>query len=337
MLALGSALALGWSADCWGQSGWSDRSPINRHRWPGQFDHLGIDNPIFQTDRSLHSARGFRGGQRGSTFLFDPYGFYPFVAPWSVYPWPISNRPVVITHTPWGQGFGPNAWAAPQFPAQNFPVPVQNFAAPRPVGPPPRPMGPPANQIQPVDFRIPDVDINDPLDEIRRRAAVLKPSTPGGRTRADRLISSADEYFSEGNYARAVARYRDAIAKAADYAEPHFRLAHAYVSTRRFNLALKSALTALELAGTARRDGFSLEEMYRGAKFSRQQHDAILVDALAREPEDGGLMFLVGLTYHYGGKPLEAREMFRASEKFPGAHQAYTRLFLPIEPVQEIE
>ncbi len=177
----------------------------------------------------------------------------------------------------------------------------------------------------------------DALEEIRRRAAVLKPSTPAGRTRADRMISAGDTAFAEQVYARATSKYRDAIARAPDYAESHFRLAHAYVATRRYNLALNSAMIALELAGTARRDRFSLEEMYRGNKFARQQHDAKLLDASLREPTDGGLQFLIGFTLHYGGNPLKAREHFRQAVSLPGPHQAYVRHFLPVQPVAEAE
>lgn len=173
------------------------------------------------------------------------------------------------------------------------------------------------------------------LDEIRHRVTVLKRSTPQGRIRADRLIAAGDASFRKQSYARAVAQYRDAIARAPDYAEGHFRLAHAYVATRRFNLALKSAMTALELAGTARRDGFSLDELYQGNRFAREQHDAQLFDAASREPTDGGLQFLIGFTLHYDLQPLKAREYFRKANRFAGAHQAYLRHFVAIVPVAE--
>ena len=161
-----------------------------------------------------------------------------------------------------------------------------------------------------------DAEPRDDLDEIRRRVMVLKRSTPQSRTRADRLISAGDASFRKQSYARAVAQYRDAIARAPDYAEGHFRLAHAYVATRRFNLALKSAMTAIELAGTARRDGFSMDELYQGNKFAREQHDAMLFDAALREPTDGGLQFLIGFTLHYDRQPLKAREHFRKANQF---------------------
>lgn len=176
----------------------------------------------------------------------------------------------------------------------------------------------------------------DALQEIRRRVSVLKRSTPQGRERADRLMASGDSAFEKQAYARAIAQYRNAIARAPDYPEPHFRLAHAYVATRRFNLALKSAMTALELSGTAKREGFSLDELYRGNKFARERHDAMLMDAAAREPTDGGLQFLIGFTLHYDRQPLQARKYFDRANLLVGAHQAYLRHFLPIHSIAEI-
>jgi hypothetical protein len=94
-------------------------------------------------------------------------------------------------------------------------------------------------------------------------------------------------------------------------------------------------MTALELSGTARRDGFSLDELYQGNKFAREQHDSMLFDAALREPADGGLQFLIGFTLHYDRQPLKAREHFRKANQLVGAHQAYLRHFLPVVPIAE--
>lgn len=226
-----------------------------------------------------------------------------------------------------------------QVPIISMPVFVQPVPVVAAIQPAPRvPFVPAANLggIDALGQAVRQRPANLPVnDEIRRRADALKTSTPAGRSRADLSIARGDESFAKGVYARSTARYREAIARAPDYAEGHFRLAHAYVATSRFNLALKSALTALELSGSNRRDGFSLAEMYRGNQFARQQHDAKLLDAAQREPDDGGLQFLIGLTLHYGGNPLQAREHFHSAARLPGAQQAYVRLFLPVAPIVE--
>jgi len=231
----------------------------------------------------------------------------------------------------------------PVVPVPVVPVPV----APLPVVPAPAwPVGIPQvarggaenfarKEIAPPNQIIPEAAAFDDQAEIRRPAGVLKASTPGGRMRADRLISRGDQAFADQVFARATALYRDAIAKAPDYPEAHFRLAHAYVATRQYNLALKSALLALELAGSSRRDGFSLEDMYQGDNFVRRQHFQKLVDASLREPDDGGLAFLLGFTLHYGSEPDKAREFFLAAERLSGMQQTYVRDFLPVRPVAE--
>ena len=153
--------------------------------------------------------------------------------------------------------------------------------------------------------------------------------------RADRLISDADQAFADQKLARATALYRNAIAKAPDYAEAHFRLAHAYVATRRYNLALKSALVALELSGTSRRDGFSLEDMFQGDLFPREHQFDRLMDASRREPQDGGLKFLIGLTLHYDGQAEKAVAYFKSAAGLDGIHRPYVRYFLPVKAVEE--
>ena len=219
----------------------------------------------------------------------------------------------------WQPAF-PQVWQ-PRFDlAPNVPIPVNRIApqmvAKNPVARPNATTIPAANEIQ-------------------KRVAALKRSTPVGRERADRIVSMGDKAFSEQLYARAALKYRDAIAKAPDYPEPHFRLAHVYVATRQYNLAIKSALTALELAGSSLRDGFSLAELYQGNQLAREKHDELLQVASLREPNDGGLQFLIGLTMHYGGNPLKGREHFRKAIEIPGFQQDYVRHFLPVVKVQE--
>lgn len=245
-------------------------------------------------------------------------------------------------YCPW-DGYG---WGGYGYDVTTYPPPANYVVMPPPVVPAPAGVADPIARIDAAAGRrgfVPGqrgnlealAPMDDRHEEILRRVDALKRSTPAGRERADRLISAGDHAFGEQIYARATSRYRDAIARAPDYPEPHFRLAHAYVATRRYNLALTSALMALELAGSSRRDGFSLEEMYRGHKFSRRTHDERLLDAALREPQDGGLQFLIGLTYHYGGNPLKAREHFREAAVLPGPQRAYVRHFLPVDPVAE--
>lgn len=275
----------------------------------------------------------------GGVFVVETIVPVPVVRPWLLSPLPFRAAPVeVVTASPRPflapavgnvgpavppmAGGGNVAAAGNQF-AENFVrkngMPQQDLLAGK--------VDEPAPHVRGGDF--------SDAGEIRRRAAVLKASTPVGRMRADRLISSGDQAFAQQNLARATALYRDAIAKAPDYAEAHFRLAHAYIATRRYNLALKSVLVALELSGTSRRDGFSLEDMYQGDLFPREQHFNRLLDASRREPADGGLKFLIGFTLHFNGDRDKAVTYFRQAQDLDGIQQSYARYFLPVTPVGE--
>ncbi len=191
--------------------------------------------------------------------------------------------------------------------------------------------------LQPAAFprAIDAIPANPAVTEIQRRVDVLKPSTPEGRGRADQLLAQGDAQFSAQRYGLASAKYKDAMAKAADYPKSHFRLAHCDIASGNYDLALTRFLMALELAGSAERVNFSLEQLYQGDKFTKQTHIDRLQDAILREPDDGGLVFLMGLTLHYDQHPLEARVWLNKSQAMPGAHQAYVHYFLPVIPVAE--
>ena len=191
--------------------------------------------------------------------------------------------------------------------------------------------------VQPPAFprAIDAVPANPAVTEIQRRVDVLKPSTPEGRGRADRLLAQGDAMFAAQRYGVASAKYKDAMAKAADYPKSHFRLAHGDIASGNYDLALTRFLMALELAGSAERVNFSLEQLYQGDKFAKQTHIDRLQDAILREPGSGGLVFLMGLTLHYDQHPLEARVWLNKSQTMPGTHRAYVHYFLPVVEIAE--
>lgn len=166
-------------------------------------------------------------------------------------------------------------------------------------------------------------------DEITRRVAALKPSTDAGRLHSDELIAAGDREFVAQQYRRAAAKYRDAIAKAPDYPPAHLRAGHAYIATGDYELAVTYLAMGFELSKTIERPDFSLTDLYRGNNVAKDQHFEALADAVLRQPEDGGLLFLTGITQHYDGHPLQARDYFRRAAAIPGRHQPYAAMFVP--------
>ncbi|MGV3485059.1 MAG: tetratricopeptide repeat protein [Planctomycetaceae bacterium] len=168
-----------------------------------------------------------------------------------------------------------------------------------------------------------------PEDEIQRRVVALKPSTEAGRLRSDELIADGDREFTAQQYRKAAAKYREAITKAPDYSPGHLRAGHAYIATGDYELAVTYLAMGLELSRTIERPGFTLTDLYHGNQLAKEQHQEALADAILRQPEDGGLLFLAGVTQHYDGRPLQARDYFRRAAALPGRHQPYAAMFLP--------
>lgn len=297
--------------------------------FPGLYGY-GLNAPIY----SAGPGFGYGSSIYSSGY---PYTGYPFTGVYGS-PW-LYARPNHYANSIGLEGLSvvqPGPWELPGAPWHIDAVPRPLIGAVAPAVRERQP-GPAAAVDQPGAMGVVGENQAHEAAEIQRRVDVLQGSTPAGRERADRLIAQGDTHFADQRFGAAAAKYRDAVAKAPDYPKAHFRLAHCYVGIAKFNLALTRFLMALELAGSADRLNFSLEELYRGDKLAKQHHFERLQDAMLREPDDGGLVFLLALSLHYDQQPFEARALFVRASKMPGAHQRYVHHFLPIVAVAEPE
>jgi len=294
-----------------------------------------FQNPGFRRDHFYNCPPTFGYGHSRNRYYGYPYGYSHFDNRFSYGPLFLPPAITVVPHgIPLTGAMLNGAYSTPTmpygydygigdppllFPRQGFPALGANAMGaniqnrPQVAPQPPAPRRPPA-----------------PGDEITRRVAALKPSTDAGRLRSDELMADGDREFAEQQYRRAAAKYREAIAKAPDYPPAHLRAGHAYVATGDYDLAITYLGMGFELARTIDRPGFSLADLYRGNNLAKDQHNEALADAVLRQPEDGGLLFLTGITQHYDGKPLQARDYFRRASQIHGRHQPYAEMFLPL-------
>ncbi len=302
---------------------------VPRYPYPGYYNRYPATNPYG------YSYGGGYGGYYG-----DPYSSGPIIYPpaVNVVPHGVPLTPQMLNGTygvpvypinpygVYGRVYGDFGALPNQAPQPNVAV-APNFGR-QPAGGNPPVMAPVPPQVQGDAAQAP-MKLPQESDEIRRRVAALKPSTDAGRLRADEILSDGDREFRDQQYRRAAAKYRDAIAKAPDYAASHFRAGHAYIATGDYELAVTYFAMAFELSRTIDRPGFSLADLYRGNELAKDQQLEALADAVLRQPNDGGLLFLTGLTQHYDGHPLQARDYFRRAAAMPGRHQPYAAMFVP--------
>ena len=282
-------------------------------------------------------------GHQGSTnnyFLQQPYGYgYGYGSGYNngygnFYGNPYFNGHIIYPpivqgyHGAYGNYIDYNGFRGNDF-NSGYSFPPAISVQPFPVRPPVQPQvrQQPPQQLQPPPK--PKAGAPAAEDEITRRVAVLKPSTEAGRLRSDELIAEGDREFVAQQFRRAAGKYREAISKAPDYPPAHFRAGHAYIATGDYELAVTYFAMGFELARTIERPDFSLTDLYRGNDNAKDQHLEALADAVLRQPEDGGLLFLTGLTQHYDGHPLQARDYFRRAASVPGRHQPYAAMFIP--------
>jgi Tfp pilus assembly protein PilF len=290
----------------------------------------------------------------GHFYPVNPYGFDPYYGGYGYgvygnhYGNPFRPGPIIypprVTVVPHGVPLSSDLLNGTYGATLNpYGLPYNQYAAPPVTLPGPLapaatavPLVPPARQPFPADMNNHENNANNnrnlppaPQDEIPRRVAALKPSNEAGRLRSDELIADGDREFAAQEYRRAASKYREAIAKAPDYSPGHLRAGHAYIATGDYELAVTYLAMGLELARTVLRPGFSLEQLYKGNQIAKEQHAESLADAILRQPNDGGLLFLAGIVQHYDGRPLQARDYFRRAAEMPGRHQPYAAMFVP--------
>jgi tetratricopeptide (TPR) repeat protein len=164
--------------------------------------------------------------------------------------------------------------------------------------------------------------------DIQRRVGELRGSTASGRERAEKTFAQADKFFEDGEYGRATARYRQALSQAPDYSKALIRLGHGYIATRNYELALDYFLLALELEQSATTPGSPLRDMYGNNRIAKQAHLEELSAAALQQPDDGGLLMLIGIFLFNDGQQARAVEFFHQADEIAGPHQDYIHLFL---------
>jgi tetratricopeptide (TPR) repeat protein len=218
--------------------------------------------------------------------------------------------------------FGP-IWYPPFLPAAAAFMPAEQLFGPGPIM---RLMGvdqwfnrPAAGRAanpQPAAARPRDRD----QDLGARAADELKPLRPAPAKAVDlawKLISFGDSYFGNRKFAEALDRYRKAAQSAPQVADAWFRQGFANAAMGHYDRAAKAIRHGLEIKPDWASSAFRLDDLFGDDTVAKKNLLDAMLKVAEAEPANADVALLVGLYYHFDGKPEQASPFLRrAAETF---------------------
>ncbi len=185
-------------------------------------------------------------------------------------------------------------------PAEDRPLPGQEAGQFRPIRPEDR-------EKAKLPFKGDDARPRKGNDDARPIPGQdIDPKTPVGR-----FILLGREAYSQEGYGRAVLRFRQASEADGNNADAHLLLGQALCATGKYRDAAAELQHGLLLNPNWPRAAFRPLEMYGPNVADFSLHIQALEDALALQPNDVDLLFLLGYERWFDGRKEEAERLFR--------------------------
>lgn len=250
-----------------------------------------------------------------------PFGFGP--PPFGFGPPPIVSATVVVP-------------ARPVLPPLGDLLPVNAEEPPRPIDPdrfivikPDRPNN--VGRANPAPAALParvekkpkEVDLGIVPAELP-----LAPAPGNGRIEADRQLDRGKMVFARGEYGLALEHFRRATKRAADEAAAWFLLAQTQFAVGKYDEAAASVAEGMKRRPDWPASRFQSRDVYRVNPAAFDLHLQRLRDALAADPNDPRLSFLLGVELWFDDKRDEARGLFANAARLakdPGPAEAFLR------------
>lgn len=159
----------------------------------------------------------------------------------------------------------------------------------------------------------------------------VAPTNNERRAKSLRFIGHGDNQFEKGEYRQAAERYRMAVKAAPDLSDPHLRLAQALFAQGRYVDAVSEFRLGSDLQVAWEKSNFRFEKVYGRDQASRMQHLKELGAALVEQENKPDLLYLMGLSYYFGGQPGQSRDYFQRASELSGGDQHIDRFVSEID------
>ncbi|NMC19714.1 MAG: tetratricopeptide repeat protein [Thermogutta sp.] len=143
-----------------------------------------------------------------------------------------------------------------------------------------------------------------------------------------RFLKNGDRLFAEGKYREAYGQYRSAAKAVPRLAEAYFRQVFALTAFGAYEPAARAVKTGLELHPDWPKGPFRLDNLYGNDEAAKREHIARLAEAVQQAPQNGDLLFLLGVMLHFDNRADEAQTFFAQAAPLMAGADRHIRLFL---------
>ncbi len=150
----------------------------------------------------------------------------------------------------------------------------------------------------------------------------LRNSNDEARARARRFMELGDAQFQKQQFNSALQRYKSAIEAAPDLVDAYVHQGFALLAVGQYRLAAKALKIAVELDPEFIKAAFQLDDLYGPNRLAATSHLEMLAQEAMEQPENGDLLFLVGMMLYADGEPERARKFFRRAVQLGGPEAA---------------
>lgn len=358
---LGGLVLLGILGGKWHLLVWAGESPNGKSSFPAPPQMLGPApgkglkttgpnlSPASKSSADSHVSSPSCKDRplRAYRYYYSYYGPY-----WPGYPWPYPPPPPPPWYLPYysgpifvdpdGVGYGPRSilrlmgvehwFSSPPSgsEAKRGPTPGPNWPnnqagkLMKPVPPAPKPPNQP-NQNPPLILEGPEANApQDPGPDGEKAAAQAAQNSE----RAMLLVDLGDAHFAHKKYSEALQRYREAVRLDAQLPEAHLHMGFALVALGKYAEAAQAWKRGLQLHPNWPASGFRLRVLYGPQEAERVTHRKALAAAVAANPHDADLLFLLGVLFYFDQMPEQARRAFLEAARWAGPNASHIDAFL---------
>jgi tetratricopeptide (TPR) repeat protein len=168
------------------------------------------------------------------------------------------------------------------------------------------------------------------VDDAEPRKSADRSTNAQAVVLALKFIGYGDALFVQQKYAEANDRYRKAATSAPQLADPWFRQGFALAATGRYELAQNAFKRGLKLNPKWPKSGFDLDELYGPNAITKTAQLDAMANTAEENPNDAGLLFLIGVRLHFDGQADRAKVFFQRAAQLVGGDEnaEHVRAFL---------